>query len=143
MDRNFKRKANVINEYVIIITVISLAFLTMNTYVKRSIQGKTKDLTDAVITSNHLNQINESRSIVVRETDSYLENSENLEGNKSLDRNDTAHVEMLAKTFDPNKQITPEGESWEGVFSPIVHHPQIDQTVEVPQTPELPQGFSE
>lgn len=40
------RKANVFAEYIIIFGVVAMLFVAMNTYVKRSYQGRLKDMTD-------------------------------------------------------------------------------------------------
>lgn len=49
-------------EVVIIFTVISLALVAMQPYVKRGIQGKVKDLTDWIIDSKQLASTSDSES---------------------------------------------------------------------------------
>jgi len=48
------RKAQALFHYVIVISIVALAVVTMHTYLRRTIQAKVKDLTDHIISEKQL-----------------------------------------------------------------------------------------
>jgi hypothetical protein len=44
----FKRRAQSLNEYAVLIVIVTMAFVAMQTYIKRGLQGKIKDLADQI-----------------------------------------------------------------------------------------------
>jgi len=56
------RRGQNLAEVVIIFTIISLALVAMQPYVKRGIQGRVKDLTDSIIDSKQIASTSDSES---------------------------------------------------------------------------------
>jgi len=51
---NKTNKASVFTEYAVILTVAALAFTAMNVYMKRAVEGRTKDMTDYLISTKQI-----------------------------------------------------------------------------------------
>lgn len=49
-----KRRASALVQYSLVLGVVSLALVAMNTYIKRGLQGKVKDLTDTHISAEQV-----------------------------------------------------------------------------------------
>jgi len=56
------RRGQNLADVVIIFTIISLALVAMQPYVKRGIQGRVKDLTDSIIDSKQIASTSDSES---------------------------------------------------------------------------------
>jgi len=111
------RKADSINEYVIILAIVGIVFVSMNTYLKRSIQAKVKDLTDATISmkmseeERQLPQINKGSSHFERNNTSSLRIDEHQGGSFDYTENRTSFGSFEGRFFDPEKEIEVEGSS--------------------------------
>jgi len=100
------KRADVINEYAILIFIVGLVFAGMNVYVKRSIQARAKDLTDEVIFDKHLAQINKGISQVNRSVSSYVERREDNSAGKENLLVQHSNIHYTGNYFDPDKGVT-------------------------------------
>lgn len=55
----YRKKAEALLQYAIMITIVALGLATMHTYLRRSIQAKVKDLTDNIISERQLASLND------------------------------------------------------------------------------------
>lgn len=74
--KNFFAKGQNLIEIVVIFAILSLVVVGMQTYVKRGIQGKTKDLTDIIIGSEqrvYIAETEKSTSNIIYDTTMNIE----------------------------------------------------------------------
>ncbi len=120
----FKR-ADSINEFAILLSIISLVFFSMNTYVKRSVQARVKDLTDGVISSKHLNQINLGETDIRRHTRTASAYQENFAQDKILNIRQEAEINTTSIYQDPDKAVhTPLKGDQDGISPPVLPYPE-------------------
>ncbi len=74
------KRAMALPEYVILIILVVLALATMNTYLRRTIQARVKDLTDAVISDKQLASLNDPETEKSDKTVSSNKNTQRSEG---------------------------------------------------------------
>ncbi|MFH1519361.1 MAG: hypothetical protein ABIE75_02180 [Candidatus Omnitrophota bacterium] len=81
------KRAMALPEYVILIILVVLALATMNTYLRRAIQARVKDLTDAVISDKQLASLNDpvtEKSVKNITSNSNIQKSEGRGGSSGL-----------------------------------------------------------
>lgn len=62
--KHYKDKiANTFMEYAVLLGIVSLAFITMNTYIKRGLQGRLADMSDAFIGQEHAADANPTANV--------------------------------------------------------------------------------
>lgn len=119
--RDFKeRAASSFMEYVLILGVVSAVFTGMNTYIKRGIQGRLKEMTDYFIVGDlepeekQLAEINPTVSQTETISDATINNEGFIGGGtrqvllETKDIQSTSTVEDITTLFKP--PVTPTGE---------------------------------
>ncbi len=132
---SFLHKAGIISEYMIIFSVIATALISMNVYLKRSFQGRTKDLTDVIIYDKHLSQVSDLDSVVEKESQSDVVRSHDIGGETQTIVQQSVMINRTTRYFDPDKELeetlTP-GEKAEKAVTEEVSYKQFqdpDQTL--------------
>jgi Flp pilus assembly pilin Flp len=108
------KKADAIIEYAVIIGLVSLAFFAMNTYVKRGLQGRVKDMADSFIGGSQAGTSYSratSTSQSTRVMDSTLTAKGLVGGSKSIELSETANIAATSRTEDIRKTVVPDASS--------------------------------
>lgn len=100
------RSASIFAEYIIIFGVIAMLFVAMNTYVKRSYQGRIKDMTDYFIGTEQ---------VVTQDSESHTKGETNIEqeaqmvqrglggGRRTSDLRDSTKTDIMSVTMMPEE----------------------------------------
>lgn len=134
--RFLNRGAFTLVEYAIILSIVSLALMTMNIYIKRGLQGKVKDLADAFISSGKPDQVGNldpnvtttSKSNVASESTTREETLEG--GGKRLIYTDTkpTTINYEAMTIDTGRSTKPDMYAFTPSDSADFDQPDYDDT---------------
>lgn len=98
------RKAAALFHYAILIVIVTLALAAMNTYLRRSIQAKVKDLTDNIISDKQLASLNdpETETSTSNIDSSYnLKRAEGAGGAVNLNTDSYYSIQMEREYEDP------------------------------------------
>jgi len=103
-------------EYSLLIGIIGLAFMAMNTYAKRGLQGRIKDMTDYFISNQQVGEVNPtavSGSYVDPDTgevipaittmNSTVQLSEEIGGSKGIISNEITEMSFKTQVIDDGK----------------------------------------
>jgi len=106
---NMRYKGSSFMEYAIVLGIASLVLVGMNTYIKRGLQGKIKDMTDyfigkeqAVIANPSATTEAQSKSVYNSDIDTKL----NIGGSVQVTSQDTATMEAISRTIDTDIPYT-------------------------------------
>ena len=99
------RKAEALAHYAIMITIVVLALVAMQTYLRRSIQAKVKDLTDNIICEKQLASLYDLTEKSTKDSNSTysLQKVEGTGGISSLNTTSAYTVQMEHEVKDPVK----------------------------------------
>lgn len=98
-------KAEGLSEYVFLISIVVMALLSMNVYIKRGIQAKVKDLSDALISKEHVVSINPVKTITNSTSSSFTVKDEFKGGKISLHSQQNVFTSSKTIAYDPEKEI--------------------------------------
>jgi len=115
-----KRWGNIgtsITEYALILGVVSIAFLSMNSYISRGIQGKVKDLTDCFVSDQQIGDINptviSNSNSVVSSPSVRMDTTLYPGGISSLAYSDRTTTDVTADSVDQDIPVK------DGVYIPV------------------------
>ena len=99
--RNFKDKAaSSFMEYALILGVASAVLIGMNTYIKRGIQGRLKEMTDYFISPTQLVEINPTLSQTNTLSEATINNEGFLGGGARERRSETRNIQASSSVKD-------------------------------------------
>ncbi len=114
--RNKTQAGSSFLEYAIILGVISAVLMGMNTYIKRGIQARLKEMTDYFISSEQVVELNPTTSSQDTVVNATLNNASLIGGGQTLDLSEiknihsTSLVEDVETPFQPPFVESGEGE---------------------------------
>lgn len=101
------KKTQSISNYILLLVVAFTALSAMNVYLKRSVQAKVKDMSDAFISPTHIFQINDTGSTTTSETSFIASESIGSGGAKQTSLVQSVSTDRTMEIFDnPDSEIS-------------------------------------
>jgi Flp pilus assembly pilin Flp len=113
-DSKMKKRGSTFMEYAMILGVVSAVFIGMNTYIKRGLQGRLKEMTDFFIGREQVTEINPTgRTRVNTDTDSSINEDRRLisGGSSEIHQRQITHTTVTTRAEDFTVPAPPGSDS--------------------------------